>query len=292
MKDASQIDQFLDTQWSERGLSQNTLDAYRRDLASFAAFRPGLAEATRADIFSYLSSLYGSGVKPRSIARALSALRGFYRYLIRIGRVNEDPLAQVDNPRLGRALPNTLSEDEVESLLGQPDPGDLLGARDKAMLELLYATGLRVSELVRLTLGQINLRQGVVRITGKGGKERLVPMGDEAVHWLTCYLHGARVQLAAGTVVDAVFLTRRRQGMTRQAFWYMIKRRAAAADLRRPVSPHGLRHAFATHLLNNGADLRVVQLLLGHADLSTTQIYTAVAQEALGQLHREHHPRG
>ncbi len=292
--DADQIAVFLDALWMERGLSRNTLDAYRTDVTKFADWLRGrgqtLLSAQRHHVLDFLASLSAS--PPRSVARRLSSLRRFFQYLVREKRLDQDPTWQVEGPRLGRPLPGSLTEAEVESLLAAPDITTPLGIRDRAMLELLYATGLRVSELVGLTLVQISLQQGVLRVTGKGSKERLIPFGEEATEWLECYLTEARPQLLLGRPSDALFTTARGSGMTRQAFWYLIKRHARLAGIRGELSPHTLRHAFATHLLNHGADLRVVQMLLGHRDISTTQIYTHVARERLRQLHAQHHPRG
>jgi integrase/recombinase XerD len=222
----------------------------------------------------------------------VSSMRRFYRYLIREGQLREDPSVRIDTPRIGRPLPDSLSEAEVETLLDAPDESDTLGIRDRAMLELLYACGLRVSELVSMTTDQANLTQGVVRLIGKGNKERLVPLGEEAIDWLQYYLDESRPDLAADAVSKQLFITRRGKGMTRQAFWYRIRHYAVKSGINKPLSPHTLRHAFATHLLNHGADLRVVQMLLGHSDLSTTQIYNHVARERLKDLHSKHHPRG
>ncbi len=294
--DARLIENFADALWMERGLSVNTLSAYRSDLAAFAGWlgqqRTALLDAQRNQLLSYLAMRVQQGTRPRTTARLLSSLRRFYRYLVREGRLSEDPSARIDAPKLGRALPKSLTEAEVESLLSVPKIEDPLGLRDRTMLEVLYASGLRVSELVGLTLDQVNLRQGVVRVIGKGSKERLVPLGEEAVAWLERYLAEARHDLVQGRLNDALFPTRRGAAMTRQAFWQLIKRYAKQAGISKPLSPHTLRHAFATHLLNHGADLRVVQLLLGHSDLSTTQIYTHVARERLKDLHARHHPRG
>ncbi len=288
------IETFADALWMERGLADHTLAAYRADLRHFARWLAGrgvgLERVARAELLGYLASL--AGAAPRTVARRLSALRRFYAWMVREGRVVADPCAEVAAPRLGRPLPGALSEAEVERLLAAPDPGTPLGLRDRAMLEVLYATGLRVSELVGLAPAQINARQGVVRVTGKGDRERLVPLGEEALGWLERYLAGARPELLHGRPCAALFVTRRATGMTRQAFWALIRRYAARAGIARPVSPHTLRHAFATHLLNHGADLRVVQMLLGHRDISTTQIYTHVARERLRRLHARHHPRG
>lgn len=290
------IERFSDALWMERGLSANTLAAYQSDLRAFAGWlaqerERGLAEARRSDLLDYLTLLSRQGRKPRSAARLLSCLRQFYRHLLRQGAIREDPSARVEAPKLGRPLPKTLTEAEVETLLAAPDTDDPRGHRDRTMLELLYATGLRVSELVSLTSEQVSLVQGVVRVTGKGGKERLVPLGEEAVSWLQDYLQGPRQDLLGGRLCPFLFPTRRSDCLTRQAFWQLIKRYALAAGIGKPLSPHTLRHAFATHLLNHGADLRVVQMLLGHSDLSTTQIYTHVARERLSQLHARHHPR-
>ncbi|MDX5333013.1 MAG: site-specific tyrosine recombinase XerD [Gammaproteobacteria bacterium] len=291
------IDRFLDAMWMERGLSDNTLAAYRNDLAGLAGWLEGqghaLLAAGRGDLQGYLAHRLQQGARPRSTARLLSSLRRFYRWSLREGLVTADPSAQIESPRLGRPLPDTLTEADVEALLAAPDLATDLGLRDRAMLELLYATGLRVSELVALRLDQVSLRQGVLRVMGKGSKERLVPMGEEAVARIEDYLRGARGDLLKGAgVSDALFVTRRGGAMTRQAFWYLIRRYAEQAGIRRHLSPHTLRHAFATHLLNHGADLRVVQMLLGHSDLSTTQIYTHVARARLKDLHAAHHPRG
>jgi integrase/recombinase XerD len=294
--DAAEIDGWLDALWLEKGLSANTLSAYRRDLQAFAAWCADrgttLAAADRAGILDYLAHGLRSGRSTRTAARLLSCLRGFYAHLLRNGRITADPVAQVESPRLGRALPKSLGEDDVEALLAAPDVATPLGLRDRAMLELLYACGLRVSELVNLELARINTSQGVVRILGKGSKERLVPVGDEALAWLERYLREARPQLAADGSSAKLFPGRHGAALSRQAFWYRIKHHARVAGIARPLSPHTLRHAFATHLLNHGADLRVVQMLLGHSDLSTTQIYTFVARERLKQLHAAHHPRG
>ncbi|HEC75583.1 MAG TPA: site-specific tyrosine recombinase XerD [Methylophaga aminisulfidivorans] len=290
------LQNFLDSLWLESGLSQNTVDAYRRDLVAFSAWLADvdidLVSATQSEIQRYQSHRMREGRKVRSDARLLSSLRRFYRYLLREEIRDSDPTAQLDSPRLGRSLPASLTEDDVEALLAQPNINTCLGMRDRAMLELLYATGLRVTELVSLTFEQLNMRQGLVRCVGKGNKERLVPIGEIALDWLQKYLYESRPDLLQGQVSDDLFPTRRGAAMTRQAFWYIIKRYAKQANITKALSPHTLRHAFATHLLNHGADLRVVQLLLGHTDLSTTQIYTHIARERLKQLHGEHHPRG
>ena len=292
--DSDLVDAFCDGLWLEHGLSRNTLDAYRADLAGLSAWLPpelGLLAADREALLGYLAHRQQLGFKARSSARLLSALRRFYRWLLREGRVAIDPTLHIEMPHLPRALPATLSERGVEALLEAPDCDDTLGLRDRAMLEVLYATGLRVSELVGLELARVNPRQGLVRVTGKGNKERLVPLGEEALTWIDRYLRASRPLLErAGD--PHLFLSQRGRGMTRQTFWYRIKAHAAGAGIRGPLSPHTLRHAFATHLVDHGADLRVVQMLLGHSDLSTTQIYTHVARERLKTLHQEHHPRG
>ena len=291
------IDRFCDHLWLEDGLSDLTLAAYRRDLSIFGTWLATarshtLAEIVPGDIEAYLAFRFANRTHARSAARYISSLKRFCRYLLRENLIQTDPTVNLDSPKLPRALPKTLSEAEVETLLKIDDTDTALGLRDKAMLEILYATGLRVSELIGLKLMAVSLDAGVVRVTGKGNKERLVPLGEEAVSWTARYIKEARPMLMAKNVCDQVFVTARGAGMTRQAFWYLIKRRARAAQLTRPLSPHTLRHAFATHLLNHGADLRIVQMLLGHADISTTQIYTHVAQERMKQLHAKHHPRG
>jgi len=290
------IDQFLDAIWMERGLSQNTLGAYRADLMTLGR---GLAEkkksievADKADLLAFIASRVEGGAKPRSTARQLSSFRRFFRYIMREGLRDTDPTSDIEMPRIGRSLPKTLTEDEVESLLNAPNTDEPLGHRDRAMLELLYATGLRVSELINLKQSQVNFNQGVLRIVGKGDRERLIPLGEESQRWLRDFIDGPRMEILLERQTDYLFPTRRGDRMTRQAFWHIIKRYAQKAGVRKKMSPHSLRHAFATHLLNRGADLRVVQLLLGHSDLSTTQIYTHVARERLKDLHGEHHPRG
>lgn len=305
--DEALIDQFSDTIWLEDGLAKNTLAAYRSDLRLFAIWLAhqgrSLTQVDETQIRDYLATLHqradGHTPKPASQRRLQAALRRFYQFLRRQGMLTHDPLLNIEQPRLPQRFPKTLSEAEVEALLAAPDQGTPLGLRDHAMLELLYASGLRVSELVTLRLFELSLDEGIVRIQGKGDKTRLVPLGEVAADGLRRYLSEARPHLLAGRVCDAVFITARRQsktgsagGMTRQTFWHLIKRYALQAGIHKPISPHVLRHAFATHLLNHGADLRVVQLLLGHADISTTQIYTHVARERLKQLHAEHHPRG
>jgi len=294
--DEQLVDAFLDALWMERGLSQNTLDAYRTDLLTLARWqadrREDLPAATRETLLAYMAARLKGGQKARSTARMLSSLRHFYRHQLRTGHIDNDPTALIDTPKLGRSLPHSLTEDEVEKLLKAPDTNTPLGMRDRTMLEVLYAAGLRVSELVNLDLAQLNQQQGVVRITGKGGKERLVPLGETALDWLQRYLGEARGSILKERSCDAVFPSRRGRAMTRQTFWYALKRYAVSAGISKQLSPHVLRHSFATHLLNHGADLRVVQMLLGHGDLSTTQIYTHVARERLKNLHERHHPRG
>jgi integrase/recombinase XerD len=295
--DEQLIGKFADTLWMERGLSANTLAAYQSDLRNIAVWLHGqgksLAEANDADIQAYLSHLVAQQAQRRTSARRLSALRQFYQIAVREAWLMQDPTALIEAPRLSRSLPKTLTEQDVEALLVAPNLDTLEGERDRCMLELLYATGLRVSELVGIQANQISLSQGLVRVAGKGGKERLVPMGDEAVDWLQRFSHQARPDLLDGRQCNAFFPTRRGSGMTRQAFWHRIKRHAVTAGIDpAQLSPHTLRHAFATHLINHGADLRVVQLLLGHSSLSTTQIYTHVARERLQSLHEQHHPRG
>ena len=281
----------------ERGLSENTLAAYRRDLSLFdewlaaAADQPLLA-ANASHIQSYLGLKLRQGASPRSSARFLSAARSFYRWALREGQITEDPTLRIESPRQGRPLPKSLSETDVEQLLNAPDLELALEFRDRTMLELLYACGLRVSELVGLQVEQVGLNQGIVRVVGKGGKERLVPMGEEALDWLMRYMRGPRTELLKGQSSNVLFPSNRSQQMTRQTFWYRIKIYGKRAGIRTHLSPHTLRHAFATHLLNHGADLRVVQMLLGHSDLSTTQIYTHVASQRMQALHEQHHPRG
>ncbi|ROL74601.1 site-specific tyrosine recombinase XerD [Pseudomonas vranovensis] len=290
------IDQFLDALWLEKGLADNTRDSYRSDLALFNGWLTEqgveLPNAGRELILDHLAWRLAQGYKPRSTARFLSGVRGFYRYLLREKLIGVDPTLQVEMPQLGRPLPKSLSEADVEALLQAPDLSEPIGQRDRAMLEVLYACGLRVTELVSLTLDQVNLRQGVLRVMGKGSKERLVPMGEEAVVWIERYLRDGRNELLGGRPSDVLFPSLRGEQMTRQTFWHRIKHQALVAGIDKSLSPHTLRHAFATHLLNHGADLRVVQMLLGHSDLSTTQIYTHVARARLQELHARHHPRG
>ncbi len=300
MGDQAIIEEFIDALWLECGLSENTLAAYRTDLQKLAVWleKQGatLLTAKRDDLLDYLTRCSNIRKRPSSTARLVSTLRRFYRLSVREGRLEEDPSARIDAPKLGRSLPDSLTESEVETLLGTPVTNDTLGLRDRAMLEVLYACGLRVSELVTLNIMQVNIGQGVVRVMGKGSKERLVPFGEEALAWLQRYQNEARPLLLKGPGVshtsESLFVTGRGAAMTRQAFWYRIKHYACLAGICKKLSPHTLRHAFATHLLNHGADLRVVQMLLGHSDLSTTQIYTHVARERLKKLHAQHHPRG
>ncbi|NNC96683.1 MAG: site-specific tyrosine recombinase XerD [Gammaproteobacteria bacterium] len=290
------IDRFLDAIWMEYGLSKNTLKAYRNDMNQLLCWAHAkkckLALLQRADIQEYLAERVGKKNSPHSTARQISSFRRFYQYLLREGLIQKDPTEQIARPRLSRGVPISLSEADVEALLNAPDLTDVLGMRDKAMLELLYATGLRVTELIKLRLSQLNLNQGIVRIVGKGNKERLVPMGDVAQDCLENYIATARDEIKGRRETDYVFPTKRSDSMSRQSFWHLIKRYAKKACISSELSPHTLRHAFATHMLNHGADLRVVQMLLGHSDLSTTQIYTHIAKERLSKLHSQHHPRG
>ena len=298
MNNADLLDEFCDNLWLEDGLSRNTLDSYRRDLTKFALWLEQqrgapIPQATHGDIQGYLAHLVTvQKAKPSSTGRNISSLRRLFRYLLRQGKIATDPTLQIDTPKLPRNLPKSLTEQDVEQLLDAPDTQTPLGLRDRTMFEVLYATGLRVSELVTLRITQVSMDMGVVRVMGKGSKERLVPLGEEALDWLRRYLADGRGVLLGRQMSDAMFVTARGEGMTRQMFWYLIKKHARTAGLSKPMSPHTLRHAFATHLLNHGADLRVVQMLLGHADISTTQIYTHVARERLKQLHKSHHPRG
>jgi integrase/recombinase XerD len=298
MNNAELLDEFSDTLWLEDGLSRNTLDSYRRDLNKFALWLQQrrnvlLLQGNHADIQGFLAHLVvEQKARATSTSRTISSLKRLYHYLLRQGKISIDPTLQIATPKLPRSLPKTLTEHDVELLLQAPDVDTPLGMRDRTMLEVLYASGLRVSELVGLSIAQVSLDMGVVRVMGKGSKERLVPLGEEALEWVSRYLAEARSALLNNQVSNAMFVTARGDGMTRQMFWYLIKRHARHAGLVKPLSPHTLRHAFATHLLNHGADLRVVQLLLGHADISTTQIYTHVARERLKQLHATHHPRG
>ena len=295
--DSASIDNFIDALWLEDGLSENTLSAYRRDLTAFSHWlvknkQLQIGDTQREFIQLYLADRVRSGASPRSAARLLSSLRRFFRYQIREGQRKDDPTRDIEAPRIGRPLPETLSEEQITDLLHAPDTGTSRGIRDRAMLEVLYSTGLRVSELVGLTLQQINLQAGILRVIGKGSKERIVPLGEIAEDWIKKYLSEARADLVVNCNTDVVFSGRSGKPLSRQAFWYLIKKYAIIAGIQTHLSPHTLRHAFATHLLNHGADLRVVQMLLGHSDLSTTQIYTHVAHERLNNLHQLHHPRG
>ena len=289
------IDNFIDELWLEKGLSKNTLTAYRNDIQTFSNWYKGnsLLEVERVDLLDYLADRLKQGFSSRSTARSLSSLRAFYSHLTVRHNLKEDPTSRVESPKLGKSLPKTLSEEEVERLIQAPDVDDDIGLRDRAMLELIYACGLRVSELISLDILNINLRQGVIRVIGKGEKERLVPMGEEALHWIERYINKSRPNLIkADNKITEVFLSKRGKAMTRQTFWYRLKEYAQLASINKELSPHTLRHAFATHLINHGADLRTVQLLLGHSSLSTTQIYTEVARHRMKELHNEHHPRG
>jgi integrase/recombinase XerD len=300
--DRALIDAFLERTWSEFGLADNTLASYRLDLEGFARWlarhASSLARCGREELHRYLGERHakggtgGKGYKARSNARMLSTLRHFYRAMVRDGRLAADPTLLLDAPKLPRSLPKALAESEIDALLRAP-PDTPIGLRDRAMLELMYASGLRVSELVGIAAAEVNLRQGVLRVVGKGGKERLVPLGDEAAHWLARYVAESRPALLKGGRSDALFVSNRRAAMTRQMFWTLVRKHALAAGIPATrISPHVLRHSFATHLLNRGADLRALQLMLGHSSLSTTQIYTLVAREGLKRLHERHHPRG
>ena len=289
------IDGFIDNVWLEKGLSQNTLNAYRQDLSNFSNWLNPvyLEKANKINLLDYLAYRLKQGYSSRSTARSLSSLRAFYAYLLSKSLIIENPTSKIQSPKLGHSLPKVLSEEDVEKLINAPSTKEPIGLRDRAMLELLYACGLRISELINLDVLNLNIRQGVVKVLGKGGKERLVPIGDQALDWISNYLTYGRAQLITDNKKSPyLFLSNRGTGMTRQAFWYRIKLYANKSGVDRSLSPHTLRHAFATHLLNHGADLRTVQLLLGHTSLSTTQIYTEVARHRMKELHREHHPRG
>ncbi len=289
------IDRFIDAVWLEDGLARNTLVAYRRDLDALGAWLgergSSIALGGEPELAAYFAAEHES-TRATTANRRLAVLRRFYRWAVREGIVALDPTLRLKGAKVPPRFPKTLTEAQVEALLAAPDVDTPLGLRDRAMLELLYATGLRVSELVALTMLNLSLQEGLVRVIGKGSKERIVPLGEEARRWIERYLKEGRPALLAGRVADATFVTQRAAGMTRQMFWVLITRHASRACIEAPLSPHGLRHAFATHLLNHGADLRVVQLLLGHADISTTQIYTHVARARLKSLHAQHHPRG
>lgn len=297
--DAALLDEWIDALWLADGLAKNTLAGYRSDLSLFAGWLAArqltLVGADEAAINAYLAHLNtrGGGIKSTSQRRLMASLKRLYRWLLDQGRISSDPLRNIEKPKPLQRFPKTLAEGQVEALLAAPDIGTPLGLRDRAMLELLYATGLRVTELIGLRLFELSRDDNVVRVLGKGAKERLVPLGEVAAEWLTRYLAEARPVLLGERVADALFVTARGAPMTRQMFWTLVKKHALAAGIpAQRISPHVLRHAFATHLLNHGADLRVVQLLLGHADISTTQVYTHVARERLKQLHAAHHPRG
>jgi len=290
------IDQFIDHLWLEDGLSKNTLNSYRFDLSIFVSWlaetkKIELLDVSELEIQEFLAFKFPTS-KSRSISRLLATLRRFFRFLLRENKIKEDPTLKIQTPKIPKSLPKSLSEDEVEGLLEAPDIKTDVGMRDRSMLELLYACGLRVSELVGIQLTEVILSDGVIRVTGKGSKTRLVPMGEEAVDWIKKYLVESRRNILNKQTSKFLFVTNRGGEMTRQAFWYLIKKYALMANIDKPMSPHILRHAFATHLINHGADLRVVQMLLGHSDISTTQIYTHVARERLKKLHQEHHPRG
>lgn len=288
------LDEFCDTLWLEDGLSRNTIESYRSDLKQLSLFlerqKKILLEADHALLLAFLA--HQSGKKASTTSRELSSIKRFFRFALDRGKIDRDPTLEIESPKISRGLPKSLSESDVDRLLASPETDVPTGLRDRAMLEVLYASGLRVSELVDLRLSQVSLDMGVVRISGKGNKERLVPIGEEAIDWISRYMNEARHPILDGKKSDHVFVTSRGSRMSRQAFWYLVKRHATRAGIAKPISPHTLRHAFATHLLNHGADLRVVQLLLGHSDVSTTQIYTHVARERLKSLHQKHHPRG
>ena len=292
----SEIAGFIDSLWSQKGLAELTLRAYQQDLTQFSRWlqlrsKP-LAQARAEDIQGFLAHRFEQGTSARSNARLLSTLKQYYRHLIRSGERQDNPTALINAPKIKRSLPQSLSELDVEKLLEAPDPDNAYGLRDRCMLELMYSSGLRVSELVALQINQINTNLGLVRLVGKGNKERVIPVGEEALHWLQLYLQRARPALMRADPGDDLFLSSRGSGITRQAFWQNIKKHLLKSGVKTVYSPHSLRHAFATHLLNHGADLRTVQMLLGHSSLSTTQIYTHIAQERLANLHAEHHPRG
>ena len=291
------LDAFIDNIWIEKGLSQNTLDSYRSDLEQFSSWLEknnlSYIKTSKKEILSYLSFLFQKGLGSKTVARKLSSLKSFFRYLVFKSIIPNDPSSEVETPKLLKSIPKSISEKEVEALLAAPDEKTDIGLRDKTMIETLYSCGLRISELTNLELLNLNLRQGVIRVIGKGQKERLVPMGDQLIGLLELYISSSRKNLLSKRHSDFLFLSTRGQRMTRQSFWHRIKHYCLASGFEPDkISPHVLRHAFATHLLNNGADLRVVQLLLGHSDLNTTQIYTEVARQRLKRLHTEHHPRG
>ncbi len=292
------VDVFINSLWLESGLSENTRRSYQSDLmlcsdwlSTDTTDKRYLSGADRQSIHAFLAYKVSRGCKPRTTARILSSLKRYFQYLVRENHRSDNPCRLIEAPKLGRSLPKTLSERDVESLLQAPEDNTSLGMRDLAMLEVLYATGLRVTELISLEINQVSFNQGLVRVIGKGNKERLVPLGEQALNSVQTYIKNARVEILKSRVSESLFVTHRGRAMTRHAFWHLIKRYALKAGITQDLSPHVLRHAFATHLLNHGADLRVVQMLLGHSDLSTTQIYTHVAQERLRQVHQEHHPR-
>ena len=292
-----EIDRFIDSLWAQKGLAELTLSAYQQDLILFSRWLEqqgsSLARADQANVQRFLAQRFDAGASARSNARLLSTLKQYYRHLVRLGDRQDNPTAFVSAPKIHRSLPQSMAESEVEKLLQAPDLESDYGLRDRCMLELMYSSGLRVSELVGLQLNQVNSRLGLVRLVGKGSKERVVPVGEEALHWLTRYLEQARPGLQASKAnSDALFLSSRGSAITRQAFWQNIKKHLLKAGVKTAFSPHSLRHAFATHLLNHGADLRTVQMLLGHSSLSTTQIYTHVAQTRLQSIHARHHQRG
>ena len=292
-----EIDRFIDSLWSQKGLADLTLSAYQQDLLQFSRWlatrSQKLFEAEQSSIQQFLAERFTNGASARSNARLLSTLKQYYRYLVRIGERQDNPTALISAPKIHRSLPQSLGEIDIEKLLDAPDIESNFGLRDRCMLELMYSSGLRVSELVGLQLNQINTNLGLVRLIGKGNKERVIPVGEEALHWLAKYVKQARPGLqSAKSISDALFLSSRGSAITRQAFWQNIKKHLLKAGVKTVFSPHSLRHAFATHLLNHGADLRTVQMLLGHSSLSTTQIYTHIAQARLQSIHAQHHPRG
>jgi len=293
-----EIDRFIDSLWAQKGLAELTLSAYQQDLKQFSRWlqqhqQPQLARADQASIQEYLAQRFESGASSRSNARLLSTLKQYYRHLIKIGDRQDNPTALISAPRIQRSLPPTLGEADIERLLEAPDIESPYGLRDRCMLEIMYSSGLRVSELVGLQMNQINTNIGLVRLTGKGNKERVIPVGEEALYWLAKYINTARPSLQRESFInDALFLSSRGSAITRQAYWQNLKKHLLNAGIKTVFSPHSLRHAFATHLINHGADLRTVQMLLGHSSLSTTQIYTHIAQSRLKSIHAQHHPRG
>jgi integrase/recombinase XerD len=296
INDIKLIEKYTNSLWLEKGLSDHTVVSYARDLTQLAEYllqrNLSVVSVCSSDLMSFLADRSQSGLKASSLARSLSSIKGFYQYMVRENHIEVNPAALIDAPKQGRPIPKSLTESDVEALLAAPNVGTDIGLRDRAMLELLYACGLRVSELVELDMSQLNLSAGVVKVFGKGSKERLVPIGEIAQDWLQKYIKQARPQLLKVTASGVLFPSNRGQHMTRQTFWHRIKQHGLTAGIQKPLSPHVLRHAFATHLLNHGADLRVIQMLLGHSDLSTTQIYTHVATQRLQNLHSQHHPRG